>query len=205
MSGGFVALLDLISSVLSLLARPSGYGTALWFLALVFAWSGVVKLRRPVSAALAIVDFGLTKRVYPSLGWLVGLGETLLALALAAGLFPPLALSGAAILLWFFSALIGRSLLAGKSFACFCFGDSGSALSRATLARTGALALFATLVAALPTPNPLWTDWQVPAFQAIVAASLLGTIALIGSMPQLLRAYKDLTQRPAISIKELQQ
>lgn len=191
MSGGFQALFALIQDILSLLTEAAGHSVVMWFLAFVFAWSGVVKLRRPVLAAMAIADFGITRRVYPVLGRLLGAAESLLALTLAIKVFPRLTLSVTALLLWFFTALIARSLWLGKDFACFCFGDSDATLSRWTLARTAALAILATFMTSLPTPDSAQMRLQANVFQALIAVSCLGTIVLGSTMPRLLRWRKE--------------
>jgi uncharacterized membrane protein YphA (DoxX/SURF4 family) len=188
---GFEALLALVHDLYHLLTGAPGYGIVRWFLAFVFAWSGVVKLRNPVLAAMAMVDFAVVPHVYPLLGRLLGAFEFLLALALAFNLLSRPALWVAFLLLVLFTLLIGRSLWAGDKFACFCFGETDSSLSGWTLARTGALALLAGAAASVPAPSDLNQDFQTGVFQVTIALSLLGVIVLAASLPRLIAWGSD--------------
>ncbi len=189
--GGFEYALSLAGDTLHLLRSEPGHGIVVWFLAVVFLWSGIVKLRRPALAALAIVDFGVIRRPLPSFGSALGTVEVLLAVLLVSEVVPTLILPVTAALLWFFAFLIARSLRSGESFACFCFGDSGSKLSRWALARTVALALIAT--AQVPAPAlvsyPILSQSYL--LQAVTAVALVGTLALLGQVLRLLRWNKD--------------
>ncbi len=98
---GFESALSLFVGALGLLTAPSGFGIAVWILAIILAWSGIAKLRRPTLAAVAIVDFGVVRRVRPPLGAALGAGELLLALLLATGILSAVVL-----------ALYGRPVLA---------------------------------------------------------------------------------------------
>ncbi len=147
---GFESALALFAGFLHLVTAPAGYGIAVWVLAIIFVWSGVAKLRRPTLAAMAITDFGVLRRVRPRLGSALGGTEVLLALFLVTGTLPMLFLPVTAGLLWLFVLLIARSLWSGKDFACFCFGEADSKLSRWTLVRTAALAVLASLLVVAP-------------------------------------------------------
>ncbi len=185
---GFESALALFAELLHLVTAPTGYGIAVWILAIIFVWSGVAKLRRPTLAAMAMMDFGVLRRVRPRLGSALGAAELLLALFLVAGVLPALFLPVTAGLLWFFVLLIARGLLSGEDFACFCFGDSASRLSRLTLARTAALALLASVLAAAPPATGVYTSFsQTYLLQAISAAAFIGTIVLGSQIPKLLR------------------
>jgi hypothetical protein len=171
---------------------PSGHGIAVWILAIVFAWSGVAKLRRPTLAAMAIVDFGVSRRVMPRLGTALGATELLLALLLITGMLSRIFLPITAGLLWLFVLLIARSLWAGERFACFCFGDVDSELSHLTLVRTATLALLASVAAVAPPPAVAYTGFSVTdALQAASAMAVVGTIVLVNLIPRLLRWNKD--------------
>jgi hypothetical protein len=177
---------------------PIGFGIGTWILAGIFAWSGAAKLRQPRLAALAMFDFGVIKKPIPGLGRTLGAGESLLSLLLAASALAgyksalSVFLFSAAALLWLFVALIGRSLTRGQTFACFCFGDTESTLSGWTAVRTSALAFLATImaIASLGRADPTSTA-RIILLQAESAAALLGTIALIGQLPKLLRRSDD--------------
>jgi hypothetical protein len=186
---GFESALSLFAKALHLITAPTGYGIAVWILAIVFVWSGVAKLRQPTLAAVAIMDFGVLRRVRPRLGSALGAAELLVALSLVTGTLPVLFLPVTAGLLWLFVLLIAKSLLSGKDFACFCFGDSDSRLSRLTLVRTGALALLASVLAVAPLPYASFDRTYL--LQAISAAAFVGTIVLGSQIAKLLRWNRD--------------
>jgi hypothetical protein len=186
---GFESALSLIAKALNLITAPTGYGIAVWILAIVFVWSGVAKLRKPTLAAVAMMDFGVLRRVRPRLGSALGAAELLLALLLISGTLPALFLPVAAGLLWLFVLLIAKSLLSGEDFACFCFGDADSRLSRLTLVRTGALALLASVLAVAPLPYAGFDRTYL--LQAIFAAAFVGTVALGSQVAKLLRWNRD--------------
>jgi hypothetical protein len=186
---GFESAISLFAKALHLITAPTGYGIAVWILAIVFAWSGVAKLRRPTLAALAMMDFGVLRRVRPGLGSALGAAELLVALSLATGTLPGIFLPVTAGLLWFFVLLIAKSLLSGKDFACFCFGETDSRLSRMTLVRTVALALLASVLALAPLPYASFD--QTYLLQAISAAAFVGTIVLGSQIANLLRWNRD--------------
>ena len=186
---GFESALSLFSKALHLITAPTGYGIAVWILAIVFAWSGVAKLRKPTLAAKAMMDFGVIRRVRPTLGRALGAAELLVALSLVTGTLPVLFLPITAGLLWFFVLLIAKSLLSGEDFACFCFGETDSRLSRLTLVRTAALALLASVLAAAPLAYASFDLTYL--LQAISAAAFVGTIVLGSQIARLLRWNRD--------------
>ncbi len=186
---GFESALSLFAKALHLITAPTGYGIAVWILAIVFVWSGVAKLRQPILAAVAMMNFGVLRRVRPRLGSTLGATEVALALLLITGTLPALVLPVTAGLLWLFVLLIAKSLLSGKDFACFCFGDADSRLSRLTLVRTGALALLASALAVAPLPYASFDRTYV--LQAISAAAFVGTIVLGSQIARLLRWNRD--------------
>jgi hypothetical protein len=189
---GFESAGALFAGLLRLVTAPAGYGVAVWVLAIIFVWSGVAKLRRPTLAAMAITDFGVLRRVRPRLGSALGGTEVLLALFLATGTLPMLFLPVTAGLLWLFVLLIARSLWSGKDFACFCFGEADSRLSRWTLIRTAALATLASLLVAAPLWARAYASFtQVYVLQAVAAAAIVGAVVLGGQIPKLLRWNKD--------------
>ena len=135
---------------------------------------------------------GVLRRVRPRLGSLLGGAEVLLALFLATGTLPMLFLPATAGLLWLFVVLIARSLWSGKDFACFCFGDADSRLSRWTLIRTVALAVLASLLAVAPPPTGSYASFaETYILQAIAAAAIVGAVVLGGQIPKLLRWNRD--------------
>ncbi len=187
---GFESALSLFAKALYLVTAPTGYGIAVWILAIVFVWSGVAKLRQPTLAAMAMMDFGVLRRVRPRLGGALGAAELLVALSLITGTLPVLFLPITAGLLWFFVLLIAKGLLSGEDLACFCFGDAGSRLSRLTLVRTATLALLASVLAVAPLPAYAGFS-ETYLLQATSAAAFVGAIVLVGQIPKLLRWNKD--------------
>jgi uncharacterized membrane protein YphA (DoxX/SURF4 family) len=122
-----------------------------------------VKLQLIAAIVLAVV-FGLSAtaksrdfhRTHQAIGALTGVGlppftahcliavETLVAVALILPRTRLLGAVGALVLLGVFSALITRSLRAGRRPACFCFGSvSAQPLSTLDLARNAALSVLA--------------------------------------------------------------
>jgi hypothetical protein len=185
--GGFSSAFAYARDLIDALNGTVGGGIFAWLLAGVFALSGGLKLRRPILAAMAITDFGVSRRVRPVLGRLLGIGE--LAVAVTLVVSPRVGGVFAAILLWFFVALIARSLRAGRKFACVCFGERDSAISRWTLVRTCLLAILATALA-IAAPN-LGATGANALLQAEIAGGVLGFVALIRSVPRLLRWNSD--------------
>jgi hypothetical protein len=186
---GYASALSLLADVLYLVTAPAAYGIAIWILAIIFAWSGLAKLRRPTLAAMAMHDFGVLRRIRPRLGGALGAAELLLAVSLVTGALPAIVLPVTAGLLWFFVLLIAKSLFSGEEFSCFCFGDYETRLSSLTLVRTAALALLASVLALAPLPYAGLGQRYL--LQALSAAALVGAIVLGGQIPKLLRWNRD--------------
>lgn len=133
------------------LADLVGVGCGL--LAALFVASGIPKIRRPFDLAIALVRFGIVHRVRPGLARALGAVE--LAVGVAVAVAParfPVAVA-ALLLLAAFTAVIARSLAAGQSVECACFG-TGEKTSPATVARNVVLmgvALFVAMAPATPT------------------------------------------------------
>lgn len=193
---GFDSAISLVGGSIRILAEGPGYGVSTLFLALIFAWSGVVKLRRPALAAMAMVDFGVTRRVRPRLGFALGTVELILALALVlGGPTSRLTLAGTATLLWIFVLLIARSLWSGERFACFCFGEAGSELSNQTLIRTASLALLASALALAAAPIDAYRGLDgTSVLEASVATAVLGSAVLLGRVPDLFKWNRDVLE-----------
>jgi hypothetical protein len=189
---GFESALSLAADALRFATAPAGYGIAVWVLAIIFAWSGIAKLQQPLLTAMAMVDFGVLRRVRLHLGSALGAAELSLALLLVTGALRTVSLAVAAALLWIFVLLIAKSLWAGKRFACFCFGEADSELSRLTLVRTATLALLATVVAVGSPPTGALAGFgSAYALQGASAAAIVGAIVLIGQILKLLHWNKD--------------
>ena len=189
---GFESAFSLVAKGFHLVTAPTGYGIAVWVLAIIFVWSGVAKLRQPTLAAMAMMDFGVLRRVRPRLGSALGAAELMLALSLITGTLPVLSLPVTAGLLWLFVLLIAKSLWSGKDFACFCLGDADSRLSRLTLVRTTVLASLASVLAVAPLPAGTYAGFsETYLLQAVWATAFVGAIVLGSQIPKLLRWNKD--------------
>lgn len=127
---------------------------ALALVAFTFIASGSAKLLRPMDAAIAVANFGLTRGVLRWTGFVAAVVEisvgllSVVALVSSSDALAVAALSLASALLILFTVLITRSLAAGKSFACNCFGKhSAEPISRVEVFRN--LLLLAVPAAAL--------------------------------------------------------
>ncbi len=197
--GGFEAAGGLLRGVYEQLTGP-GLGIVMSFLAWVFVVSGVAKLRRPALTAMAIVDFGVTRRVVPRLGTALGAVELGLAVVLMLRILPAATLALTGALLSAFVFVVARALLQKRSFPCYCFGDSDGDLSAWTLVRAGALAMLAVL-AVVGGAGTVEATLQTRALQEVTAASVFGTALTAARVPRLVRwngdAVKVLRSTPA--------
>lgn len=187
--GGFAQLFSFALELFAVAGTKGAGVVTVWILVIVFAISGYAKFRRPVLAAMTIVDFGLLDEVRPTLGLAVGLGELTIALGLIAGLLTGRAFLAAtvlaAILLWFFVGIIVRSLRAGERFSCFCFGDSNSELSTLTAIRTFALAILATNLLRIGDVHQVEPSYFV--LGLVVVIGMLGSALLVLQITAALR------------------
>ncbi len=191
----------MITSDLAIVILPAAgwENVAVWFLVGVLFVAGSVKLRQPIPVAVAMVNFGISRRVRPVAGRALGALEAALAMTLALGLFPNLTLAVVAALLAAFAAVIASALIRGRRFACGCFGSDQSPLSLWTLVRTLLLCLI-SVAALLEGGHGLTTslaDTQV--LEATAGISILAAALLIGRIGPLLR-WNALVQ-PAIRIR----
>jgi hypothetical protein len=145
-------------------ADLAGVGCGL--LAALFLASGVPKIRSPFGLALALVRFGLLRRVRPGLGRLLGALEVAIGIAVAVSpvLFP--AAICALGLLVAFTAVVTRSVLAKQSVECACFG-TGETTSWVTVVRNLVLIGVAAFLAATPA---------VPTIDQRVSGLLIGAV-----------------------------
>lgn len=180
---GVEVLVDFWKSAASFLNSAPGVGAGRWAFAVMFLFSGSMKLKRPLLAAFAIVDFGLTKRARPVHGLTLGLIEVGLAIWLASGLGVTIGLMAAAALLLSFTVLIAWALRRGGGFPCFCFGESDSSVSPKTLWRTGALTLCAFALVPPSSSFALTASASAPEF--VVGTGLVGVLVLVSRVPAL--------------------
>lgn len=174
-------------------AHPNGDLIAVWFLAAMFAFTGIEKLRQPDRAALALIDFRLVRRFDRRWGIAAGTTEVAVAAALVAGPAVLPAALAAASLLWFFAWLLARSLVRGDRFACFCFGDLDADISFVGLARTVVLALVTSgLAADLVIQGSPVAGARAEAVAALSGIALFGSAlvaAKVGILLRLNRSY----------------
>jgi hypothetical protein len=108
--------------------------------AVTFGWAGLVKLRRPFPASLAIVRFGLAKRVRPWVGRLAGLCELAAGVVVLVLPFRPWAYCLPAALALLFVAMTARALRRRERFDCACLGTrSDSPIGPLTVLRAAML------------------------------------------------------------------
>jgi hypothetical protein len=180
---GYQHAIDLLGRLVRECGRPSLNGIFAAFLAAVFISSGLAKLRRPAVAALSIVNFGVTSRVWTAAGVALGASEVALSVVL---LVPPLrvpATWAAAVVLIGFAVLISRSLRRGDRFSCACFGRDTDDISRKTLARTAGLSVVALVAASGATVNlPSMTlGWWLWTCALIAGSGAWAVLALVSA------------------------
>lgn len=66
------ALLAVLLSAGALSRDPIYQGVAAAFVGVIFCFSGAVKVCKPLAAAWSLVDFGVARRPWPALGYLLG-------------------------------------------------------------------------------------------------------------------------------------
>lgn len=180
--GGFETIRNELNGLVDGVTSGEGQSVLLLGLAMVFLWSGATKLARPARAARTLHDFGVIGKAPPVAGLIAGVAELALASALAVGiwmrgLITPGTLI-AVLLLMGFAALQTHSLIKGRRFACFCFGDETVQLSWVSVARAIALAAVGVLVLMGNTavePQPFMTV----ASEMVIAAAGVGVSSLV--------------------------
>lgn len=184
--GGFEQALTLAEELLDALTGSMGRDITRWFLAALFTVAGVAKLRRPMLAAMAMVDFGIVRRPRQHLGLALGATELFVALLVALPWSSPAGLFFAAALLWIFVAMTARALLTRRDVACFCLGDPDSHISTWSGLRTGALAVLVSLQLLKPEAR-LSESATDQVMYAVAACSLFSAGLLLARVPRLLR------------------
>lgn len=186
--GGLRALTNAIVASVELFYVEPLSTVMTWLLALVFGWSGAIKLRHPIPTALAMADFGVVRRPTRTHGlalgsWEFALGCLMAVGAATGGVSRTIAFGIAVPLLYAFVGLIAHSLIEGNAFPCYCFGDSESRLSVLGLLRTITLAGLATATFLGSFGDQMHMNWTDTILALTTAMSLLGTGLLLGRLP----------------------
>jgi hypothetical protein len=168
-------------------------GSAMWILSIILAWSGFAKLRHPRLVALAIVDFGVSKRARVSLAASLAATELALALALISGVREELTLAAATLLFLGFAALLAISLRAGRTFPCRCFGGEDTSISFGTLLRSMGLSLLAAglWVQSIVDPGRLRPLHGEVDLQVLVGVAAVAIAAVCSRLPDLFRWNRE--------------
>lgn len=188
---GFQLVAAFVSQAVDWLNRAHAPEAAMLLVAGAFVLGGWAKTRRPLLAALAVVEFGVLKRASPAAGLMVGLAEIALGIALVLPDSRFVAQSAAVVLLWTFAALLVRQLILHRDAPCFCFGQADEPLTWWTVARTGGLAVaityatFAGLVTASGNAS-----WSVFALSVVSAVALLASYGLLAHLPRLATSHE---------------
>ena len=188
--GGFDLLIDGLAS----LGRGLGAGTvplaARLALAAILGVAGVYKIRHPLVAAAAAVNFRVIRRPVKAAGRLLGQAEAGVAVALVLPV-APIALAGsvaAAGLALGYAAITARALRAGRTFPCNCLPGLVGDMSMATLIRALAMVLAAVVGALGPATGALGS---VPPAAGLAVAAIGIPLAAYGATSAW-RAYRRL-------------
>lgn len=189
MDDGFRHLGEFLLLGANAVTSATAAGLSLWLLGFVFLFSGSSKLRKPALVAMALIDFGVTRKLIPLASVALGGVEVVLAIGLMFRVALPLPAIVACALLSIFCFAIGRSLIHGKRFPCYCFGDSNDQLGIWTLIRSGALTIVA-LVAVEGSSDMAISFWEWLVL-GVVSAALGATLWLAAKIPLLFRLNSE--------------
>ena len=141
---------------------------------LALVWAGALKLRRPFPASLAIVRFGLARRVRPAVGRAAGGIEVAAGTLLLARPQSPWAYVPAIALLGLFVGLLSRAVARGERFGCACFGsEADEGISLVTLGRTAALLALCATALGWTQAASLGAPYGAGYFDALAVSALL--------------------------------
>jgi len=150
-------------------------------LAAVFAVAGAAKLFDLKGSRQAVGDFGVPASLVPAVGVLLPIAEIATALALV---IHPIARWGAVAalaLLLVFVGGVANAMRQGKDVDCGCFGRIYAATAGSlTLVRNGLMAALA-LVVVVHGPGPAVDAWVADRTAAELAATGLGTAAILSA------------------------
>jgi hypothetical protein len=141
-----------------------------------FLASGVPKYRRPFASALAMVRFGVLKRIRPRAGRLLGAVEVATGAALVVAPDPFIPVVVGVALLGTFTVLIAAALARGRSFDCACFGTDEQ-ISWSTVARN--LVFLAVAVSGAVAVRP-GSGTPLPDADDRLLGALVGVLVMCG-------------------------
>jgi hypothetical protein len=170
--GGFALLLHAVAGLGRAIGMGTGSLAARLAVAVVLAVAGGYKLRHPLIAAVAAVNFRVVPRPWKAVGRLLGAAEVVVAAALITPVVAVAAVGAlaAGVLGIGYVAVVGAALAADRRFPCNCLPGLVGDVSVATLAR--ALAIIAG--AALGLAGPLTGALGAPLPAAGLALAFLG-------------------------------
>jgi hypothetical protein len=142
---------------------------------LALVWAGSSKLRDPFPASVAMVRFGVARRVRRVNGRMVGALEIVAGACVLGGPASVWPYAVATALFIAFAVLVGRALMRGQRFSCACFGsDASTVINVYTLLRPvvlGALMVAGLVLTRAQSPSVLSLDYlDAFATGALVAA-----------------------------------
>jgi uncharacterized membrane protein YphA (DoxX/SURF4 family) len=171
--GGFQSLFAGLNWLARLIGTDPVPLAARIVLAALLATAGVYKMRHPLIAAAAAVNFRAIPRPWRTAGTALGLAETVGAVLLLAPI-PTVAFVGcvmAGALSAGYVAVTARALSAEARFPCNCLPGFGADISRATLAR--AIAMLGAAIIGVTEPfrgTPVAIGSVLPALGLAAAA-----------------------------------
>lgn len=151
--------------------------------------SGGIKLRNPLPAAIALVNFGVARRVRPAWAYILGGLEVTVGLSLILRIaWPVPALAALTMFAGFFTA-IASALLMKRQLECACFGEANAPLGLPTLARA-VLLVGLSVMATAASLQPLSS--QDALSETVTGVALLAILVLLSAAWRLRRLNQEL-------------
>lgn len=181
-----------LAAILDVLQWPTTVTAVAIVVALVFAWAGVSKIRRPYLAAVAAMNLGVVHQPYREFGIALGVVESAVAVSLLFGPTTTIASMAAATLSAVFFMLVAHARANRRAFSCGCFGDPEETIGGQTLVRCGVLFGLSILLArsgAAVVGTANLNDW---AQATVLVAAVGGITSLLLSLRSVMRASRTL-------------